>query len=132
MPAPPQAIGLTDRDICTDVLFLEKHLARDYVMAESEAAHSSWRHTLHQLHQGTEQLHEQMFMYMQQRGWYETPQADTDLARQIASLWIQKMNAIPRGGWGSAVEHQPAHTQPASSLQVGGYQSVAGPYTGER
>ncbi|MFO7264632.1 MAG: spore coat protein [Limnochordales bacterium] len=84
---------LTDRDILTDLLLTAKQLIGAYGLAERESTHPQLRSTLHQLANEEEQYHAQAFQAMHQRGWYETPLADSSLAQQIVALWSSKLQA---------------------------------------
>lgn len=109
---------LTDRDILTDLLLTSKQMLGAYGVAEQESTHPQLRQTLHQLAMEEEQFHQQAFQAMHQRGWYETPLADRNLAGQIASLWATKLQqhdaavrqqaAAPAGSaWGAQPGQQP-------------------------
>lgn len=86
----PQYV-LDDRDILTDLLLCSKQLLSAYGTATIECTNPQLRQTLEQIAKTEANFHTQAFEMMQQRGWYETPRSDSNLARQIASLWTQKI-----------------------------------------
>ena len=128
---------LTDRDILTDLLMTAKQLIGAYGLAEREATHPQLRSTLHQLATEEEQFHTQVFQTMHQRGWYETPLADANLAQQITALWSGKLQQPNQYGaqqqaWGAQQAGQtpfnhPYAQQHAQQSQVYG-QSYGQPY----
>ncbi|MBO8142810.1 MAG: spore coat protein [Firmicutes bacterium] len=121
--SPMQAAAMSDRELLTDMLLSEKHLCMAYGMAELECTHPQLRAALHQLQQDQERFHQQLFQTVHQRGWYETPQADRNLAYQIASLWRQSAER-PAGAMEPAYQShpvRPAH-QPQPAQGYGPFQ----------
>lgn len=114
---------LSDRDILTDLLMTAKQMIGAYGLAERESTHPQLRATLHRLATEEEQFHAQAFQAMHQRGWYETPLADTNLAQQIVTLWSGKMQQYnqfagqARSGWASSQQDQPTYNQPYAQQQ---------------
>ncbi len=120
MPYAVTQNRLTDRDILTDLLLMSKQMIGAYGLAEQESTHPQLRQTLHRLATEEEQFHQQAFQAMQQRGWYETPLADRNLAGQIAALWAGKLqqhaataNQQQAAGWPAQPGPQPTYGQPA-------------------
>lgn len=106
---------LTDRDILTDLLMTAKQLIGAYGLAERESTHPQLRSLLHRLATEEEQFHVQAFQAMYQRGWYETPLADANLAQQIVALWSGKLQPYNQ----YAAQAQGWMTQPAGQGQFG-------------
>lgn len=113
MPHATTQNRLNDRDILTDLLLMAKHMIGAYGLAERESAHPQLRATLHRLATEEEQFHTQAFQAMHQRGWYETPLADNNLPRQIASLWSSKLQQHAA----TAANQQYPATQPQPAWQ---------------
>lgn len=111
---------LDDRDILTDLLLCAKQLLSAYGTAVIESTNPQLRQTLKQISKTEAEFHTKTFELMQQKGWYETPRSDAQLAGQIASLWTQKMHRTQAQG-------QPGQQQqPSQHLQSHGHQSQYG------
>lgn len=110
---------LTDRDILTDLLMMAKQMIGAYGLAERESTHPQLRSTLHRLATEEEQFHTQAFQAMHQRGWYETPLADSNLAAQIASLWSGKLqqHAAAANKQYAGQSQSPWHAVPTPHVQ---------------
>lgn len=111
---------LDDRDILTDLLLCQKQLLSAYGTATVESTNPQLRQTLKQISQTEAEFHTKTFELMQQKGWYETPRSDAQLAGQIASLWTQKMQRTGSQAHQSH-GHQHGHhgQQPTHSGQAG-------------
>lgn len=120
---------LDDRDILTDLLLCSKQLLSAYGTATIECTNPQLRQTLKQISKTEADFHTKTFEMMQQRGWYETPRSDQQLASQIASLWTQKMQrptnenhrqgAYPSQQYGAQQAQQGWQQQGGSSWQHG-------------
>lgn len=95
---------LDDRDILTDLLLCQKQLLSAYGTATTECTNPQLRQTLKQISNTEADFHTNTFELMRQRGWYETPHSDVQLARQISSLWTQKMQRSANNE--AAFQHQ--------------------------
>lgn len=105
---------LDDRDILTDLLLCAKQLLSAYGTARTECTNPQLRQTLKQISKTEADFHTKAFEMMQQRGWYETPRSDAQLAKQIGSLWTQKMQR-PEG------QHQHNYQQNQQYQQYGNH-----------
>lgn len=143
MPHGTTQNRLNDRDILTDLLLTTKHMIGAYGLAERESTHPQLRSTLHRLATEEEQFHAQAFQAMHQRGWYETPLADRNLAGQIASLWSGKLqqhaaDANQRYGsqaqspWPAGPTPQVQYNQPAAQPYGQPYAQHYGQHYGQQ
>ncbi|MDF9408461.1 spore coat protein [Pelotomaculum isophthalicicum JI] len=88
-------VNLDDRDMITDVLFMQKQLIDTYMTTERESANSHLREALHDFHQEEENLHAKIFHSMHQRGWYKTPVAGQQAIENAIISWEQKLVRQP-------------------------------------
>lgn len=102
---------LHDRDILTDMLLCEKQLLTAYGTAAVESTNPQLRQTLQQIAKTEGELHTKIFQMMHQRGWYETPRTDASLAKQIASLWKQKVEQHDQNQYSGQQTGQPQQSQ---------------------
>lgn len=117
---------LDDRDILTDLLLCAKQLLSAYGTAAIESTNPQLRQTLKQIAKTESEFHTKAFDMMQQRGWYETPRSDANLARQVASLWTQKIQQHEHPQSGHNEQYQQQWQQPSDGSQWN-YQSNSQP-----
>ena len=82
---------LSDRDMMTDALLMEKQLLNSYTHAEQESANIHLRRVFHEYHLEEEETHTKLFNVMHQRGWYKTPVAGQQAIESAIITWEQKM-----------------------------------------
>ncbi len=74
-PAGKAAV-FSDQDVMTDVLTSEKHLTESYNTFACECATPTLKNEMVSLLEDSHQIQHQIFMEMQQRGWYQVEAAD--------------------------------------------------------
>ncbi|HEX6989318.1 MAG TPA: spore coat protein [Bacillota bacterium] len=86
---------LGDRDMITDLLLCEKHLAESYNLGVIEAANRSLRERLRGLWQETQDLHAEVFHEMHRRGWYPTSTAAEHQINSVIDRWEKREHKEP-------------------------------------
>lgn len=82
---------LSDRDMITDGLFMQKQLLPFYTLAEQETANLHLRKVFHEYHLEEEELHTSIFNIMHRRGWYKTPVAGQQAIETAIISWEEKI-----------------------------------------
>lgn len=86
---------LSEKDILTDLMQTEKHLATSYSHAELESANKIIRDTLREMQSNIQENHANLFHEMHQRGWYKTPTAGQQAIESTVISWEQKFQKEP-------------------------------------
>jgi len=86
---------LSDQDMLTDGLLMQKQLLSSYTLAEQESANLHLRKVFHEYHLEEEDLHTRIFNIMHQRGWYKTPVAGRQAIESAIISWEQKIVKNP-------------------------------------
>jgi spore coat protein CotF len=86
---------LGTKEILTDMMQGEKHLATAYCQAELESANQFLRRELGNMQRMIQENHAKLFHEMHQRGWYQTPVAGQQAIEGTIISWEQKMLKEP-------------------------------------
>jgi spore coat protein CotF len=88
-------MNLDVKDMITDMMQCEKHLAKAYCTAEVESANKSLRTSLGNIQRRVQDNHAKLFHEMHQRGWYKTPVAGQQAIESTIISWEQKFLKQP-------------------------------------
>jgi spore coat protein CotF len=78
------------KEMISDMLQMEKSLAKAYCNAQLEAANKKLRGALGHMHNDIQENHARLFHEMHQRGWYQTPVAGQQAIESTLISWEQK------------------------------------------
>ncbi|MDD2431296.1 MAG: spore coat protein [Firmicutes bacterium] len=82
--------GFTDKDRINDMLSCEKFLSSNWSTAANEMVQQELFQDTMQFLNETHNAQRQLFQVMQQKGWYQTDQANQQQISQTASQYSQK------------------------------------------
>jgi spore coat protein CotF len=123
---PQSNMGMSDRDIASDMLVSHKYVTELYNRGTTESASSSLRSTFQQIYNEMQDLNRSIWSYMNQRGWYNPMQADSQMVSNLRNstqnLRQDIFSAAQRAGTFSYSGFQPGagYGQAGSSGQATG------------
>ncbi|MCG8484334.1 MAG: spore coat protein [Clostridia bacterium] len=87
-------ISLTEKELMSDLLMTEKHGTESYTVGITESSCSNLRQVLTKCEQNIFNCQENVFNAMNQRGWYNIKQSDTQEVQQAKDKFNQIQNEL--------------------------------------
>jgi spore coat protein CotF len=88
-------MNLGNKEMITDMMQCEKHLATAYCQAEVESSNQTLRRALGTIQRKVQENHAKLFHEMHTRGWYKTPVAGQQAIESTIISWEQKFLKEP-------------------------------------
>lgn len=102
---------LDERDKLTDSLVLQKYKSNTYNVAATESANRQLMDVFMGILRDEHQIGHEIFLEMNNRGWYQPKAANMNEFNQNIQKWGQELNHLQQNVFRQA-GHQPATNQP--------------------